>query len=141
MSMFLQRFLAVALVAITASLAACASSPERRQMAEQELAIYERHAGEPVERIRSFRMRSWQPVGDHSLLLENRLNEWYLIDVAGPCTGLRFAPVIVVPTTTNMLQSRFDYIQVEGLPCRIEQIRPIDARAARAEVRDLRRPG
>lgn len=120
-------------------LSACASSPERREMAAQELAIYERHAGEPVDNVRSFRLRGWQPVGDHSLVLENRLNEWYLIDVSGPCHGLRFTRAIVIDLSMNTLRSRFDSIIVDGMPCRIQSIRPIDARAARQEVRELRR--
>lgn len=135
------RLIALAAGAAALTLTACASAPERRQLAAEELAIYQRHAGEPVERVRSFRMRGWQPIGEQSLVLENRLNEWYLIEVAGPCQGLRFVQTIGVETTLSSLQARFDSIIVEGLPCRIQSIRPIDVRAARQEVRALRERG
>lgn len=121
-----------------ALLAGCATSAQRQQMQEEELAVYSRHAGAPVDRIQSFRLLSWQPVSDDSLLLEARLNDWYLVGVGGPCNGLRFAHTIGIEQRMNTLQTRFDSIIVEGLPCRIETIRPIDARAVRAELRDLR---
>lgn len=121
------------------ALAACASTAQRMQMEREELAIYQTHAGEPVEQVRTFRMHGWQAVADHSLLLETRLNEWYLVDVFGPCQGLQFAHVIGVRAAMNMLRARFDHIVVDGQPCRIESIRPVDARAAREEIRELRR--
>lgn len=119
-------------------IAGCTSSAERRQMESAELAAYTRHAGAPVDQIRSFRMLGWQPVGDRSILLEARLNEWYLVDVSGPCMGLPFAHVIGVENSMNVLQARFDNIIVEGQPCRIETIRPVDYRAARDELKAAR---
>ncbi len=125
-------------LAAVVTLSACASSPERLQLRQQELAAYERHAGADVDRIRSFRVSSWQPVSDRSLLLEARLNEWYLVDVYGPCLDLPFATTIGVQTSMNMVQARFDSILVNGQPCRIERIRPIDQRAVRDELKTLR---
>lgn len=119
-------------------IAGCTSSAERRQMESEELAAYTRHAGAPVDQIRSFRLISWQPVSDRSILLEARLNEWYLIDVSGPCMGLPFAHAIGVENSMNALQARFDNIIVEGQPCRIETIRPVDYKAAREEIRAAR---
>lgn len=125
-------------VLVAAVLAACATSAERLQFEQEQLAIYSRHAGEPVEQIRSFRLISWQPVGDLSILLEARLNDWYLIDVHGPCMHLPFTPAIAFKMSMNTLQARFDSLIVEGQPCRIRSIRPIDYKAARAELRALR---
>lgn len=126
---FLTLFLCVA-----AAAAGCTSSAERRQMESAELEAYTRHAGAPVEQIRSFRLISWQPVSDRSILLEARLNEWYLVDVSGPCTGLPFAHAIGIENSMNVLQARFDNILVEGQACRIETIRPVDYKAAREEL-------
>ncbi|MCK9489776.1 MAG: DUF6491 family protein [Xanthomonadales bacterium] len=120
-------------------LAACAAAAQRMQMEREELAIYQSHAGEPVDQVRTFRMHGWQAVADRSLLLETRLNQWYLVDVFGPCQGLQFAHTIGVRAAMNMLRARFDHIVVDGQSCRIESIRPVDARAAREEIRELRR--
>jgi hypothetical protein len=139
--MSLQRIILMSLLPV--ALAACASSAERLRMEQEELAIYGKHAGEPVNQIRSFRFISWQPIADRSLLLEARLNEWYLIDVAGPCMGLPFANTIGFKYTMNTLQARFDSVVVPGesIPCRIERIRPVDAKAAKQELKALRAQG
>lgn len=122
----------------TVALSACASSPERLQYRQQELAIYEKHAGAEVDRIRSFRLSGWQSVSNRSLLLEARLNEWYLVDVFEPCLDLPFATTIGVKTSMNVVQAKFDSILVNGQQCRIERIRPIDQRAVRDELKVLR---
>ncbi|MBX3726736.1 MAG: hypothetical protein KF823_12560 [Xanthomonadales bacterium] len=116
----------------------CASLAERREFQQRELAIYQAHAGEPVDQIRSFRLISWQPVNQDMLLLEARLNRWYLLDIGGPCLGLEFARVVMFDGTMNSLRSRFDSVIVEGVRCRIERIRPIDYKAARTEIRAIR---
>lgn len=134
------RFRFAFVVALMLVLAACASGAQRRQMEAAELAVYTKHAGEPIDQIRSFRFISWQPVSDNTLLLEARLNDWYLIKVFGPCMSLPFARTIGFETHLNTLQARFDSIRVEGepVPCRIETIRPVDAKAAKAELRQMR---
>lgn len=122
-----------------AATTACASRAEREAFGAEQRAILERHAAAPVDQIRSFRLISWQPVSDQTLLLEARLNDWYLLEVDGPCMGLPFARTIGFEQTLNSLQARFDAIIVEGLPCRIQTIRPVDYRAAREELRAARR--
>lgn len=128
------------MAALLSLLAACATGAERRQMEDAELAVYNKHAGAPVDQIRSFRFISWQPVADRTLLLESRLNDWYLITVYGPCMSLPFARTIAFETHINTLQARFDSIRVEGepVPCRIESIRPVDVKAAKDELKQLR---
>lgn len=126
------------LVLAAVILSACATSPERLQLRQQELAAYEKHAGAEVDRIRSFRVSSWQSVSDSSLLLEARLNEWYLVDVFRPCLDLPFATTIGVQTSMSMVQAKFDSIIVNGQPCRIERIRPINERAVREELKAVR---
>lgn len=120
-------------------LGACAAAAKRMQLEAQELAVYQKHAGEPVDQVRTFRMHGWQAVAERTLLLETRLNEWYLVEVYGPCQGLQFAHLIGVRNAMNMLRARLDHIVVDGQLCRIESIRPVDAKAAREEVRELRR--
>ena len=118
-------------------LSGCAANAERKQMQDDELAVFSRHAGAPIDQIRSFRYLNWQPVGDRSLLLESRLNVWHLVDVSGPCMGLPFAHTIAFKNQMNSLQARFDHIIVDGQQCRIETIRPVDYKAARAELKAL----
>ena len=131
------RLLSILVLLAATLLAACATSGERQRFGAQELEVYTRHAGAPVDQIRSFRLISWQPVSDFTLLLEARLNDWYLIEVDGPCSGLPWANKIGFNQTMNALQARFDSVVVEGLPCRIRSIRPVDRRAALAEIREL----
>lgn len=126
-------------VCLALALAACASAAQRMQMEREELAIYHSHAGEPVDQVRTFRLHGWQAVADDTLLLETRLNQWYLVEVFGPCHGLQFAQTIGVRAAMNMLRARFDHIVVDGQACRIESIRPVDAKAAREQVREQRR--
>lgn len=132
------RLLSILVLLTATLLAACATSGERQRFGAKELEIYTRHAGAPVDQIRSFRLISWQPVSDFTLLLEARLNDWYLIEVDGPCSGLPWANRIGFNQTMNALQARFDSVVVEGLPCRIRSIRPVDRRAAQEEIRALR---
>lgn len=126
-------------LALALALCACATSAERLQYKQEELAIYEKHAGAPVDHIRSFRLLGWQPAGDTSILLEARLNEWYWIEVDPPCFDLPYAQKIGFKMTMNTLQSRFDDLLVGPEQCRIRSIRPIDYRAAREELAALRR--
>jgi hypothetical protein len=132
------RLTTILILAIAALLTACATSGERQRFGAEELAVYARHAGPPVDQIRSFRLISWQPVSDQTILLEARLNDWFLIEVDGPCSGLPWAHRIGFNQTMNSLQARFDSLVVEGLPCRIQSIRPVDRRAAQDEIRALR---
>lgn len=127
----------IVLVAATCVLGGCAANAQRKQMQNDEERIYRQFAGSSIDQIRSFRYTSWQPVGDYSLLLETRLNEWYLIDVGGPCMGLPFAHAIAFRNQMNSLQARFDYIIVDGDQCRIETIRPVDYKAAQQAIKAL----
>jgi hypothetical protein len=125
----------ITVLALALLSAGCAANAERQQMQDEELAVYLRHAGEPIDQIRSFRYIGWQPVGDNSLLLEARLNDWYLIEVGGPCLGLAFARTIGFRNQMNTLQAKFDHIIVDREHCQIAAIRPVDYKAARAEFR------
>jgi putative hemolysin len=135
------------LALLVATLAACASSP--RLSDSQKYALYREHAGEPVRSFRyTSRINSWTPLGDQALVVWTRPSEAYLLDLSGPCQDLGFASAITISNRFGEVTSRFDQVTVHGggtssirIPCRIQEIRPIDVKAIRQVERDRREAG
>ena len=133
------------LVAACCSLAACASSPSLRDAEKR--ALYESHAGAPVDtfRIRG-RIGGWTPLGDEALAVWTRPGEAWLLELAGPCQDLDFARAITLTDTFGKVSARFDKVMVLGrsaidIPCVIQRIRPLDVTAIRQAERDMRSAG
>ena len=77
------------------------------------------------------------------MALWTRPNTAYLITFVGTCTNIEFATGIAVSGQFRTVYSRFDTITPFGagthsLPCRIGEIRPLDATAIRDAERDIR---
>ena len=123
----------VPLLAVFAT-AACASSPSHE---DQQLALYRAHAGAPV---RSFsylgRFDRWEALGDTAVAVWTRPREGWLLDLGAPCLNLEYAIAIGVTSHTGQVSARIDDVLVDqpgqNVPCRIEEIRPLDAEAIRA---------
>jgi hypothetical protein len=128
------------LVALTG--AACATDAARRDA--DRLALYRAHAGAPVDSFRFFgRLYRWTPLGDSAVAIWPRSNQAYLLDLAGPCSGLPFAHTIGVTDSINTVSARFDKVIVldrhgVNVPCQIRQIRPLNVKALRAAERQRR---
>jgi hypothetical protein len=122
------------LMILAALLAACAGAGERSERPGE---VYLKHAGEPVDRVRYGSVRGWQPVGDDAVLLDFGSRGHYLFELSLNCRmDARSASTIALETQMRSTVSRFDTIVVGRERCTIQDIRPVDYEAARAEMRD-----
>ena len=113
-------------------LAACSGSRERMATKLDEV---QRHSGEPVGSLRFFRMDRFEILGRDSIVLWTRPNEAWLIEVDEPCFGLDFATSVGVTSNMNRVYRNSDFVVFKDQRCRIDQIRPIDVKALKAERR------
>ena len=110
----------------------------------ERLAMYREAAGAPVESFQYLgRIHGWTPLGDSALVLRTRPNQAYLLELRGTCPDLDFAHAITVSNLAGRVHARFDTVTVLGqgrfaIPCRIQQIRPVDVSAVRQAERELR---
>jgi hypothetical protein len=113
-------------------LAACSSMPSG---ASQRLTMYQAHAGAPVPSFRYLgRFDSWEALGDNAIALWTTPREAWLLEVAGPCHGLDFEPVIALTSQLGQVNAGFDKVVVRdtssiNIPCIIQTIRPLDVHA------------
>jgi Family of unknown function (DUF6491) len=132
--------------AALALLAACATGSGGGAPAattqERALARYQAYAGAPVQSFNWLgRFESWEPLGKDHLLVYTRPAEAYLLKISGPC-DLRFAfNSVGISSTNSTVYQGLDSIVVRdaaaGGPwaCRIDEIRPLDVRRMKAEMR------
>lgn len=128
-----------AILAVAALLAAGAASfPARAVEKSDTRALYEAHAGAPVDRFRLFGSPTrWTALDDASLVVWTRPSEAWLLDLSGPCTDLQYASAIALTDTLGSVRVQFDKVLVSSrslvkLPCQITRIRPVDTRAVKA---------
>ena len=132
------------LLLLPAMLAACASGAERLAGDTAQQALYRSHAGAPVKNFRFLgHIYSWTPLGSSAVAVWTRTNEAWLLDLAGPCDGLEYTPVIGLTSTGSTVSARFDKVLVKNtgginFPCTIETIRPLDVPALKAAERAAR---
>lgn len=121
------------------SLSACASY---RLSDTERLALYEGHAGAPVEKINYTTPIGWDRVDDQHVALDMRPGQRWLLKLSGPClkmssgaSALRLSPL------GGIVLSRFDRLELSGsrVSCRIEEIRPVDLVGLRAAEKQLRK--
>jgi hypothetical protein len=95
-------------------LAACAGSQEELTLAQK---LEQKHyrLGEPVERIRDYRVSGWNSVDDEHLIIHAGPSESYLLTLRTPCHNLRSAEHIAFSTTVGSL-TRLDKVIVRSRP-------------------------
>jgi hypothetical protein len=129
-------------VLLLAAFAAPVAAQTRARQLES-LALFELHAEPPTDRIRSFRLTDWRPLGPrHLAVFRGPVNAW-LIQVRDGCVGLDWARSVALTSSSGIVMARFDRVQFRDGPgprarkeqCRIETIRPVDYR----KVREARR--
>ncbi len=128
------RSLAFVRTALAVSLALAGTSvalADTAKVQAENLAKFERFAGKPVDSIMYFQQQGWQPLGDTHFALWTGVNNVYLFQVAKPCINLSWTNGIGLHAHMHTLRARFDYVQVQGQPCQIESIRPVDYLAMR----------
>nr|PZN60086.1 MAG: hypothetical protein DIU62_15065 [Pseudomonadota bacterium] len=122
-------------------LAGCASTAGPPGPSPQEQ-IYVSHAGEPVQSFRlSGPVNGWSPVSDDKLVVRTGVHEAWLLSVDPACVNLESAFGIGLTTSMggSWVQSGFDFVRFDdgahGQRCRITDIRPLDEKAAREELK------
>ena len=94
---------------LAAALSACASAAARHDADMAEQSLYRSHAGAPVPSFHFFgRIDSWTPLGDRAVVVWTRMNEAWLLDLDGACSGLEYAPAIGLTSSAGTVSARFD---------------------------------
>jgi hypothetical protein len=110
------------------------------------LEAYRAAAGEP-QRAFSFRghLWGWTSLGGETLAVWTRSDRGYLLEVARPCPDLAFSVYVTLTSRQGRVVSGADSViarrkdgGIGGSRCRIESIRPLDARAVQESKRNLR---
>jgi Family of unknown function (DUF6491) len=118
-----------------ALLTACSGIP-LKQRDEAQRARYEAYAGPPVERFTWLgSYDSWQPIDTNELAVWTTPFQAYLIKVAPPCQDLQFVNRIGLTSTTSTVSARLDYVRVSHWRCQIQEIRPLDYKRMREDMR------
>jgi hypothetical protein len=118
--------------------AACTGIP-RQERDHEQLERYLQYAGPPLDRITYLgRYDGWQALGRYQLVLWTNINDAYLITVRPPCEDLQFADHIGVTKTASTIDARFDSVIVRHWKCQIAEIRPIDYRRMKNDLRAQR---
>ena len=123
-------------------LAGCATG---RLSDTERLALYQQHAGAPVNQIRYLDPMGWDRIDDQHVVLQMRPNESWLLRLSGPCLQWSGgSPFIGLSSFGGMTLSRFDKVIAPGsqqLSCLIQEIRPLDVKALKAAEKALREQG
>ncbi len=140
----MKRVLSLAVLAATfaAGLAGCATD---RISDDERLALYRAHAGAPVRDFQYFNsLNGWTNLGDSALAVWTKPGTAYLLEFAGACNDLDYAPAISITNMMGRVSAKFDDVIVLGgtrsirLPCRIQTIRPLDVKALKVSEQQLR---
>ncbi len=128
------------LVAIFAAWGVAACATGRLSDADR-LALYQQHAGAPVNQIRYLTPIGWDRIDDQHVVLQMRPNESWLLRLSGPCLQWsNGSPFLGLSSFSGMSLSRLDKVIAPGsqLSCLIQEIRPLDVKALRAGEKALR---
>lgn len=121
--------------AILVAIAALPCLADTKELMEKNLAIFERHAGAPVDEVRAFHgIDDWKPLGDDAIAVWTTQRDVYLLKIERPCNGLSWTNGIHLSYHHPVIQARFDSVEFGTQRCRIEEIRPVDYAAARKEL-------
>ena len=116
-------------------LAACSGIPQRAKE-EQLQQQYLQYAGAPVDRFTYLgRFDSWSALSGTQLVVWTTLNDAYLLGVRAPCINLQFTQRIGLTSTAGTVDSGLDSVLVDRDRCQITEIRPVDYKKMRAELR------
>lgn len=122
------------------ALAGCATGP--RLTDQEKLALHLAHAGEPVSSFRFFgNIQGWSELGDSAMVVYTRPNESWLLQFDTTCPGLPYATTIGLSSQFDRVHARFDRVLLhDAIPasCRISTIRPLDSKALKADMAQLR---
>ena len=130
------KTLPLSLAAVLALLlAACAGTAQRAK--DQELPQqYLKYAGAPVDHFNYLgRYDDWRALSDTQLAVWTSPSNAYLLTVREPCIQLQFTQRIGLTSTGGTVSNRLDSVLVDRDRCQITEIRPIDYKKMRADLR------
>jgi len=128
----------IAAAVLLALLGACSSVPYARQ--QQTHDRFMAYAGPPVDQFTWLgHFDSWQSLSRSELVVFTTPWDAYYLKIWLPC-DTRFANRVGLSSTARTVYSRLDSVIVGRDRCPIEEIRPIDYRRMRADLRRDAKP-
>ena len=125
-----------AVASALALLAACAGGIPLRESQQEERDRFAAYSGEPINEFTWLgRFDDWQPIGRDELVVFTGVSDAYLIKVGPPCDNLQFATRIGLTSITGAVHSRFDSVIVGQWHCPIAEIRRVDYKRMKADLR------
>ena len=134
------------LIALAAALvlSACASGPSLSTA--DRLALYQAHAGQPVQSFQLARNFRWTSLGDQAVAVWGIGNQGHLLEMRSRCSGLGFASRIHITNSMGRVSARFDRViplnasgsNMQQSSCTIWTIRPLDTAALNDSKREMR---
>jgi hypothetical protein len=122
--------------AALALLAAACSGIPQRVSDEQQLQQYLQYAGAPIDQFTYLsHYDSWRSLSRTQLVVWTSINEAYLLTVREPCINLQFTQRIGLSSTAGTVSNRLDFVLVDHDRCQITEIRPVDYKKMRADLR------
>jgi hypothetical protein len=122
-------------VATTLLGVACSGIPQRasdQQLREQ----YLQYAQPPIDHFTYLsRYDSWRALSRTQLVVWTTMNDAYLLTVREPCINLQFTQRIGLSSTAGTVSNGLDVVLVDHDRCQITEIRPIDYKKMRADMR------
>jgi hypothetical protein len=129
------RPVASAVLAVTV-LAGCTSGITKHEDPSQVRERFAAYAGAPIDRMVWLgQYYSWEPIGENQLVVFTTPSDAYLLTVSGPCNDLKFVNTIGLTSTGGAVYSRLDSVKVRDWRCPIAEIRKVDYKGMRAEMR------
>jgi Family of unknown function (DUF6491) len=122
-------------VALAALLAACSGISQRAKDQEMQ-AQYQQYAGAPIDHFTYLgHYDDWRSLSSTQLVVWTSLNEAYLLTVREPCIDLKFTNRIGLSSTAGTVTNRLDSVLVNRDRCQITEIRPVDYKKMRSDLR------
>jgi len=135
---------ALLLPVLAVVLAACSHTPT--MTTQERLDLYRAHSGAPIMSFRLERMtgmQQWTPLGDQALAVWSSASRGHLLELRNRCPGMLSAGGISITNSLGNVNARMDsvvprMVGASNRGCRIDSIRPIDARSLRDAKREIR---
>jgi hypothetical protein len=116
-------------------LQACSGIPQRvtdQQLQQQ----YLQYAGAPIDHFTYLGpYDSWSSLSDTQVVVWTNLNDAYLLRVREPCINLHFTQRIGLSSTAGTVSNGLDSVLVDRERCQITEIRPVNYKQMRADLR------
>ena len=130
------RITSAAACMAVAALAAALPAQAITDREKEQLALYQRFAGAPVDDMPFWRLQRYESLGDEAVVVWTAVNDAWLITVRSPCAELPWAKAIGLTSTAHRVSAKFDHVVVGRDRCMIASIQPIDYKALRIEQRE-----